>query len=82
MDLAKIVALLRTHGGSVRDYYGECKVLGQTLPVVALPTTAGTGSEVTPVAVVSDPERELKIGLSSLHLVPTFAICDPELNLS
>lgn len=82
IDLAKIVALLRTHGGSVRDYYGECKVPGPTLPVVALPTTAGTGSEVTPVAVVSDPDRELKIGLSSVHLVPTFAICDPELTVS
>lgn len=82
IDLAKIVALLRTHGGSVRDYYGECKVPGPTLPVVALPTTAGTGSEVTPVAVVSDPDRELKIGLSSLHLVPTVAICDPELTVS
>ncbi len=82
IDLAKIVALLSTHGGSVQDYYGECKVPGPTIPVVALPTTAGTGSEVTPVAVVSDPDRELKIGLSSLHLVPTIAICDPELTVT
>ena len=82
IDLGKVVAVLLTHGGSVRDYYGECQVPGPTLPLVALPTTAGTGSEVTPVAVVSDPERDLKVGFSSVFAIPTFAICDPELTLS
>lgn len=82
IDLAKAVATLVAHGGEPADYYGESKVPGPTVPVIALPTTSGTGSEVTPVAVVSDPGRELKVGISSVHLVPTYAICDPLLTLS
>jgi alcohol dehydrogenase len=50
--------------------------------VVAVPTTAGTGSEVTPVAVVSDPSRTIKVGISSPHLIPAVAVCDPELTVS
>jgi alcohol dehydrogenase len=82
LDMAKCVALLLTHGGALQDYYGEFKVPGPVLPIVAVPTTAGTGSEATPVAVVSDTERTLKIGASSPYLIPTAAICDPELTLS
>jgi alcohol dehydrogenase len=47
---------------------------------VAVPTTAGTGSEVTPVAVVSDAKRTLKVGISSPYLIPVAAICDPVLS--
>ena len=79
LDMAKCVSLLLTHGGALSDYYGEFKVPGPVLPIIAVPTTAGTGSEVTPVAVVSDPERTLKIGASSPYLIPAVAICDPEL---
>lgn len=79
LDLAKTAALVATHGGKIADYYGENAVPGPTLPVVAVPTTAGTGSEATPVAVLSDPERTLKVGVSSPYLVPHTAICDPEL---
>lgn len=79
IDLAKVVALLLAHGGSVKDYYGEFKVPGPTLPVIAVPTTAGTGSEVTPVAVLTDTERGSKVGISSPYLVPSVAVCDPEL---
>lgn len=81
LDLAKAVALVLTHGGQPSDYYGEFRVPGPVLPVVALPTTAGTGSEVTPVAVLTDPERVSKVGISSPHLIPHTAICDPELTL-
>jgi len=79
LDMAKCAALILAHGGRVEDYYGEFKVPGPTLPVIAMPTTAGTGSEVTPVAVLSDPDRVMKIGISSPHLIPQIAICDPEL---
>lgn len=79
MDFAKVIAILLAHGGKPQDYYGEFAVPGPTVPVVAVPTTAGTGSEATPVAVVSDPEREMKIGISSPYIVPVTAICDPEL---
>lgn len=82
LDMAKCIALLLSHGGRPQDYYGELKVPGPILPLIALPTTAGTGSEVTPVAVLSDAERSLKVGISSPHLIPTAAICDPELTLS
>jgi alcohol dehydrogenase class IV len=79
LDMAKCVSLLLAHGGALSDYYGEFKVPGPVLPIIAVPTTAGTGSEVTPVAVVSDPDRTLKIGASSPYLIPAVAICDPEL---
>jgi alcohol dehydrogenase len=82
MDMAKCVALLLKHGGSLRDYYGENKILGPVHPVIAVPTTAGTGSEVTPVAVVADTERGTKVGISSPYLIPVAAVCDPELTLS
>ena len=82
VDLAKIVGVIRRHGGRPQDYYGESKVPGATLPLVAVPTTSGTGSEVTPVSVLTDPERELKVGVSSIHLVPDFAVVDPELTYS
>ena len=82
IDLAKIVGVVRCHGGTPRDYYGESKVPGPTTPLVAVPTTSGTGSELTPVSVLTDPGRELKVGVSSVHLVPDFAIVDPELTYS
>ncbi|RWM81233.1 MAG: iron-containing alcohol dehydrogenase [Mesorhizobium sp.] len=82
LDMAKCAALLISHGGQLQDYYGEFKVPGPTLPLIAVPTTAGTGSEVTPVAVISDPDRTMKVGISSPHLIAAAAICDPELTMT
>ncbi|MBD0414640.1 iron-containing alcohol dehydrogenase [Oryzicola mucosus] len=82
LDMAKCVAVLLSHGGRPQDYYGEHNVPGPVMPLIAIPTTAGTGSEVTPVAVLSDQERSLKVGISSPYIIPTVAICDPELTLS
>lgn len=82
LDLAKLVALLFTHPGPLSTYYGENAVPGPVLPLIAVPTTAGTGSEVTPVAVISDPGRELKVGISSPYLIPRVAIVDPELTMA
>lgn len=82
IDLAKVVATLLRHGGRPSDYYGELRVPGPVVPVIAVPTTAGTGSEATPVAVVADAELGMKVGLSSPYLVPRVAVCDPELTLS
>ncbi|HVZ14585.1 MAG TPA: iron-containing alcohol dehydrogenase [Bauldia sp.] len=79
IDAAKGISLLLAHGGKAADYYGEFKVPGPVLPLIAVPTTSGTGSEVTPVAVVGDPERVMKVGIASPHLIPHTAICDPEL---
>lgn len=82
LDMAKCVAVLLTHGGRPQDYYGEFMVPGPVLPLIAVPTTAGTGSEATPVAVLSDTERQLKVGISSPHIIPTVSICDPDLTLT
>ena len=82
MDMAKIVSVLLTHGGKPADYYGEFAVPGPVLPVIAVPTTAGTGSEVTAIAVVSDPELGMKMGISSPHIIPAVAVCDPSLTLT
>ena len=82
MDMAKLVSLLLTHGGPASNYYGEMKVPGPIVPVIAITTTAGTGSEVTPVAVLADESRDTKVGISSPYLIPHTAICDPELTRS
>ena len=82
MDLAKAVAVLLAHGGAISDYYGEFQVPGPVLPLVAVPTTSGTGSEVTPVAVVSDNALGAKVGIASPYLIPAAAICDPELTVT
>ncbi len=81
LDAAKLIGLLASHGGPLSRFYGENAVPGPVIPVVAVPTTAGTGSEVTPVAVVSDPDRELKVGISSPHLIPVAAVVDPEFTI-
>jgi alcohol dehydrogenase len=80
LDMAKCASLILAHGGRLDDYYGEFKIPSRVLPIVAVPTTAGTGSEVTPVAVISDARRTLKIGISSPYLIPVAAICDPILS--
>ncbi|WP_285250835.1 iron-containing alcohol dehydrogenase [Pseudarthrobacter sp. fls2-241-R2A-168] len=82
MDMAKVVSVLLTHGGKPSDYYGEFAVPGPVKPVIALPTTAGTGSEATAIAVVSDPDLGMKMGISSPHIIPFAAVCDPELTYS
>jgi alcohol dehydrogenase class IV len=82
LDLSKAVALLVKHPGSLPSFYGENNVPGPIVPVVAVPTTAGTGSEVSPVAVVADPERAIKVGIASRALIPKWAIVDPALTVS
>jgi alcohol dehydrogenase class IV len=82
IDLAKGVSMLLAHGGELDDYYGESRVPGPVLPVIAVPTTAGTGSEVSPVAVFGDPARRMKVGVSSHYLLPRWALVDPDLTVS
>ena len=87
IDIGKGASLLSEHGGDVLDYVapptGEGQPIpGPTTPYVAVPTTAGTGSESTSVAVVSLPERKLKVGISDKHLFPDLALVDPSLTVS
>ncbi len=82
IDLAKTVAIVLKWGGEPADYFGENKVPGPVLPLVAVSTTAGTGSAVSPVAVLTDTERNLKVGISSNTLRPKVALYDPVLTVS
>tara|TARA_B100001094_G_scaffold329181_1_gene391359 strand:- start:11333 stop:12463 length:1131 start_codon:yes stop_codon:yes gene_type:complete len=81
MDLAKAVALMANHEGNVIDYsineggYGK---ITETIPMIAIPTTSGTGSEVSVGAVIVMNDGR-KLILASPHLMPNAAICDPEL---
>lgn len=82
LDLAKVAAIVLARGGDVRDYYGEFLVPGPGLPVVTVPTTGGTGAEVTCISVVYDSERGMKVGVASPHLEAVAAVIDPELTLT
>lgn len=81
IDLSKVVAILLTYGGSPKDYFGEFQVPGPVLPLVAIPTTSGTGSEVTPAAVLTDLQANLKIGISDNFIRPLIALVDPMLTV-
>jgi len=81
MDTAKAVAVLALHGGRMRDYKVPNRV-DSGLPVIAIPTTAGTGSEVTRVAVITDTETREKMLCMGLGLMPVAALVDYELTLS
>lgn len=82
MDLAKIAAAVLTHGGGPRDYVGEDRVPGPVLPLVCVPTTAGTGSEVTAASVLTDTANQIKVGVLSNYLRPAAALVDPLLMVS
>ena len=82
LDLAKIVACALSHGGHYRDYFGFDKVPGPILPLICLPTTSGTGSEVSHAAVLTDTENQLKISTLSHYLRPAVAVVDPTLTIS
>lgn len=82
IDVAKVTAAVLTHGGTPFDYFGEDRVPGRTMTIVAVPTTAGTGSETTPVAVIEDVNKKLKLAVSSNYLLPRLAVVDPLLTLS
>lgn len=79
MDAAKLVALCLRHGGDPSDYTGDCRVPGPVVPLICLPTTAGTGSEVSPAAVFTDSANHIKVSCLSPFLRPIAAIVDPEL---
>jgi alcohol dehydrogenase len=82
LDLAKIVANILTHGGNYRDYFGYGKVPGPIMPLVCIPTTAGTGSEVSHAAVLTDTVNQTKISCLSHYLRPQLAVVDPKLTLT
>lgn len=82
LDVAKLAAVLIRHSCELTALYGIGQVPGRGIPTILVPTTAGTGSEVTPIAVVSDKQQSLKCGVVSDHIVADHALIDPELCLS
>jgi alcohol dehydrogenase len=82
LDTAKGAAAVITHGGAIFDYEGVDRVPGPTVPVIAVPTTAGTGSEVTAWSIVTDTARHYKMAVGGAFLSPRLALVDPELTLS
>ena len=79
MDVAKLVAALIGGKQDFADVVGTDLLKQRRIPLACIPTTAGTGSEVTPIAIVEDVEAQLKKGVVSPHLVPDFAYLDAEL---
>jgi len=82
MDLAKITAVLLSHGGEVKDYVGDDRIPGPILPLLCLPTTAGTGSEMSAATVLTDTDNKIKVGVLSNYLRPRLALVDPLLTVS
>ncbi|MGV1063769.1 L-threonine dehydrogenase [Clostridium perfringens] len=81
-DCAKGIALLATNGGEIKDYEGVDKSKKPQLPMVGINTTAGTGSEMTLFAIITDEERHIKMALVDKRLTPIIAVNDPMLMLA
>ncbi|HEY0782423.1 MAG TPA: iron-containing alcohol dehydrogenase [Thermoanaerobaculia bacterium] len=79
IDTAKMAATLLTNGGTVLDYIGIDKVPKPAAPVVAIPTTAGTGAEITINSVIADPDQHKKLVIISPNATALFALEDPEM---
>jgi alcohol dehydrogenase class IV len=79
LDVAKLISVLLKHGGTTRDYFGIDQVPGRGIPTILIPTTSGTGSEVSKNAVFDDSRAKTKLVVSSPHLIAGLALIDPEL---
>ena len=83
MDTAKAVNILVAEGGeNLRDYSGAGRLMRPLKPLVAIATTAGTGSEVTAVAVIKDNSTHQKLPFQSAYLLPTLAVIDPRMTMT
>jgi len=82
LDTAKMVAVIATNGGIASDYMGLHKVKRAGLPHIAIPTTAGTGSEATRIVIITDTDRDIKMMCLDNFFMPSVAIIDYELTLT
>jgi alcohol dehydrogenase len=82
MDVTKGASVLATNGGSIKDYAGIELIPQRGIPTILIPTTSGTGSEVTQNAIFAFKEEQVKKGVVSQYLLPRVAIVDPKLTLS
>lgn len=82
IDVAKAVSIMATHPGTIADYMGLDRFERPGVPVLAVPTTAGTGSEATMVSIITDTDNDVKMLIGSPFLIPQAAIVDPLLTLN
>jgi alcohol dehydrogenase class IV len=82
IDTAKAIAAMLTNPGSIEQYKGIGKIEQRGAPLIAVPTTAGTGSEATIFTVITDTKTDVKMLIGSPHLMPDIAVVDPLLTLS
>ena len=82
MDIASVASVMSTNPGRIQDYLGINLVKKPGIPTILIPTTAGTGAEVTPNAILTDVEAKLKKAIVSPYILPRVAIVDPLLSLS
>ena len=82
MCAAKAIAIVAANGGTIRDYEGFGKPSQRPLPMICIPTTAGSGTEVSAVTIITDEERHIKMAVGSPLAYPLLAILDPELLIS
>lgn len=81
IDVSKAVSAMAVNPGKIQDYMGADKFPIDGLPIIAIPTTAGTGSEATAVTIITDTERDIKMLISSPRIMPKTALVDPLLTL-
>lgn len=82
LDIAKCVAALAGQEGEIRDFVGTDKIQGRNIPLIVIPTTSGTGSEVTNIAILSDTANQMKQGIVSDYLLPDVALVSPLMSVS
>lgn len=82
LDSAKAIAIMGTNEGKIFDYVGFGLIKSKPLPIIAIPTTAGTGSEATFWSVLADKTQDVKASVGGWEIMPTIAILDPELTLT
>ena len=82
IDCTKAIAVLATHHGQIRDYEGRDKITGKVLPLIAVPTTAGTGSEVTFSSVITDSAEGFKFTVKHASIAPRIALLDPRMTMT
>ena len=81
MDVAKMIGVVANNGGRINEYLGSGNVKNDIPPLVCIPTTYGTGSEVTPFAVLTNPKTQNKDPVISSKIIPQVGILDPELSV-
>ncbi|MGD0804853.1 MAG: iron-containing alcohol dehydrogenase [Candidatus Bathyarchaeia archaeon] len=81
IDTAKAITVLSSNPGKISDYIGANKIVHPCVPLIAIPTTAGTGSEVTPFTIITNTETEVKMLISSPLILPTVALVDPKMTM-